>query len=627
MKSKILTPVEKYYFQKFAGKTFVVKFGGEVLEYPDRLKNLLRDVKFLTEGGIKIVLIHGGGKQVDNLTKTLGGEIQKIEGRRVTTKADLDTVAMLFGGSLNLRILGAMRQVGLIGQRVSALDGDFILARKRHTRKHDYGFVGDITRVNPLPINQTLADGYIPVIPSLSADAQGNLLNTNADTVATEVAKALKAEKLIFFTDVNGILVDGKIVSTLSTTKAKQYINAGKITGGMIVKIHNAEAALRAGVKRCQILNGTKKQALSKEVLADKGTGTMIVLPEEEKRYFAEIKGEGKRLTTEALLEKLVSIESISGNEITIARFLKNYLSGSGIKTKLDNHNVWAEKGYGKKVFLLQAHIDTVPAGKGWKGNPFKLRNQAGKLIGRGAADNKAQVAAFTHAFMDITPPADSKIILALTREEEVGNRGLQKLISKLPTPTTAIIGEPTDEKIRTAQKGRVVIECEVTAAGGHSAYTSRENNAFFKALELVKKLESITCKPDPILGEMTFQVSFCEAGETNLFNVVPTTAVFQAEWRTIPSLSNQALIKKIAALCGDSYKVLKDKVEAKSTSSKTEIVQAAQKALQTEELHPAPGISDFHCLSCPGIVFGAKGGNLHAAEEWVDLASMLRVE
>ncbi len=619
--------LKKYYIRKFYGKVFVLKFGGEILTNPSRLNNILLDVKELWENGIKIAIVYGGGQQADELTRKLGGKVQKIDGRRITGEIDLEVIKMLYGGLLSLELLGAIRRLGIKGVRVSALDGDLIVAKKRPVTTIDYGFVGDIEKVNPEILIKTMRDGYIPVIPAITADKDGNVLNTNADTIATNVAGALKAEKLIFFSNTDGVMAEGKLLSVLTTEEALQLIDEQKITGGMIVKVTNAMEALKAGVLRVQIINGMSPHSLLKEVLTDKGAGTMILQPVEEKRYQKEIQEEFKRISTVELLQELVSIPSPSGQEEMVVKFLLKYLKQHCSHVYIRDRNIWAVKGDGKKVLLLQAHIDTVPVVSGWQGNPFEPLVSGNRLTGCGAAENKASVAAFVHAFLDLECPSDCQVVLALTCEEERGDQGLQRLLSDLPVPNAAIIGEPTGMEIRTGHRGRVVLEGNVHTSGGHTAFAQREENAVIAAMEAVKKIEQLSLPEHPLMGKAGWQVSYFEAGVPEQYNIVPNHVVFQIEGRTVPGVKNSTLIEKAQSVVDFPLKVLINQAEAKIVSPDEKIVMAAKKALNREELCTAGDLTDLHCLECPGIIFGPEGGNIHKGNEWVNIDSMEKVE
>lgn len=279
---------KSYYLNKFAGKTFVIKVGGEVIANTETLEKILTDIKALWEAGIKIVLVHGGGPQADQLSKDLGHKPTKINGRRVTQEKDLEICKMLFGGSLNLEILRILQKLGVKGMRVSGLDGNLLDVSLRTDETHDYGFVGDIHQVNTQVINDLLTHQYLPVISPLAADEHGTIVNINADTIATDTAIALKADKLIIFTNIEGVLINNEKQSVLTIENAEYAIKNHDIYGGMAVKVENCIHALKNNVTRVHIVNGLSTHSLLKEVLSKEGTGTMLVSAHEAQTYTQE---------------------------------------------------------------------------------------------------------------------------------------------------------------------------------------------------------------------------------------------------------------------------------------------------------------------------------------------------
>ena len=279
-----------FYQKKFAQKVFVIKMGGEVIENEAKLKELLLDIKKIFDCGIKVVLVHGGGNQFDFLARQLGINTQKKDGRRITQKEDLKVVKMLYGGTLNLEILSILKSIGLSGIRVSGLDGNLIKAEKRKVKDIDFGFVGDVLQVNPKIIQVLLENDFIPIVPPITADHTGQVLNTNADTMAMEIAISLKAEKLIMLTNVTGVLDQKQnLISVLSLPEVENLKKQKVITDGMKVKVDIATKALQGGVKRVHILDGTTEKSLLLEIFEEDGIGTLIVKDQTEKeRYLQE---------------------------------------------------------------------------------------------------------------------------------------------------------------------------------------------------------------------------------------------------------------------------------------------------------------------------------------------------
>lgn len=280
------------YIQRFKGKTFVVKFSGKVTENRENLLSLTEELALLHQVGIRICVIHGGGKQLSELARKLGVVQTVIEGRRVTDDDTLELAKMIFAGKINTDILAALRNRGIEAVGLSGIDGDVVQAVRRppkeitnrqtgETETVDFGHVGDVVEINSRLLNLLLENDYLPVISSLGADDEGRVFNINADTIASEIAVQLKAEKLVLLSDVNGIYTDAgnpeTKLSRLSVTEAEAMISSGQATGGMIPKLQSLISILRRGVRSAHIIGGTTRNALLSEVFTDEGTGTMVV--------------------------------------------------------------------------------------------------------------------------------------------------------------------------------------------------------------------------------------------------------------------------------------------------------------------------------------------------------------
>jgi acetylglutamate kinase len=279
------------YIQKFKGKIFVVKFSGKVTEDKDNLASLAEELALLHQVGIKLCVIHGGGKQLSELADKLGVAQTVIDGRRVTDDETLDLAKMIFGGKINTEILAALRRRGTNAVGLSGIDGNIVRAEKRPPKEIknketglmetvDFGNVGDVLEINSDLLKLLLENNYLPVVSSLGADDDGQIFNINADTIASEIAAQLKAEKLILMSDVNGIYFDPNDETTklsrLSVSETEAMINSGKATGGMIPKLQSLVSILERGVKSAHVIGGNVRNALLSEVFTDEGTGTMI---------------------------------------------------------------------------------------------------------------------------------------------------------------------------------------------------------------------------------------------------------------------------------------------------------------------------------------------------------------
>lgn len=280
------------YIQRFKGQTFVVKLSGKATEDHENLISLAEELALLHQVGIRICLIHGGGKQLSDLAERMGVEQTIINGRRVTDDATLEMAKMIFAGKINTDILSALRNRGVEAVGLSGVDGNIVHATRRppkeilnretgETAEVDFGHVGDVVQINSRLLTVLLEHGYLPVVSSLGADDEGTVFNINADTIAAEIAIQLKAEKLILLSDVDGLYLEpGNAetkVSRVTTSEAEQMIKEGAATGGMIPKLQSIAQLLRRGVHSAHIISGTSRNALLSEIFTDRGTGTMIV--------------------------------------------------------------------------------------------------------------------------------------------------------------------------------------------------------------------------------------------------------------------------------------------------------------------------------------------------------------
>jgi acetylglutamate kinase len=279
------------YIQRFKGKMFVVKFSGKVTEDRDSLISLAEELALLHQVGIRLCVVHGGGKQLTELASRMGVEQTIVEGRRVTDDETLEMAKMIFAGKINTDILAALRHRGVEAVGLSGVDGNIIHAERRppkdivnretgESEKVDFGHVGDIVEIDSRLLTVLLDQGYLPVISSLGADAEGKVFNINADTIASEIAIQLKAEKLVLLSDVDGIYLRAgepqTKLSRLTADEAEALVKNGAATGGMVPKLQSIIQLLRQGVKSAHIINGNLRNALLAEVFTDKGTGTMI---------------------------------------------------------------------------------------------------------------------------------------------------------------------------------------------------------------------------------------------------------------------------------------------------------------------------------------------------------------
>lgn len=265
------------YIRKFSGKTFVIKYGGSAMTEQKYKDLFMEDIALLKLIGVKVVIVHGGGDDISSFAKKLGKEAVFVKGHRVTDAEMLEIVEMVLIGKVNKNIVKSLNLHALKAIGLSGKDDNLIVAKKKKHGKIDIGFVGEVVSINTKLLDTLEQNGYLPVIAPLGVDDKGNGYNINADLVAADVAMALKASKLIYITDTDGVKVSGKYVTTLTTSEIKKYIKKEEITGGMLPKCTSATAAINEGVGKVHIVNGTMEHSLILEIFTKEGIGTEII--------------------------------------------------------------------------------------------------------------------------------------------------------------------------------------------------------------------------------------------------------------------------------------------------------------------------------------------------------------
>ncbi len=267
------------YIQQFAGRTIVVKYGGAAMKDGRLKEKVIRDIVLLSCVGMRPVVVHGGGPEINIWLEKLGIEPQFKNGLRVTDAATMEVVEMVLVGKVNKEIVSLINQAG--GKAVGLCGKDGNLIQARPDGREGIGFVGEVSGVKVKILESLVNSGYIPVVSSVAADETGQSYNINADTVAGEIAAALGAEKLILMTDTAGILEDyhqpDSLIVKLDIQEARQLIESGIVSGGMIPKVNCCVRSLAQGVKAAHIIDGRLEHALLQEIFSDSGIGSMIV--------------------------------------------------------------------------------------------------------------------------------------------------------------------------------------------------------------------------------------------------------------------------------------------------------------------------------------------------------------
>jgi acetylglutamate kinase len=267
------------YIQRFSGRTVVVKYGGAAMKDGSLKGRVMRDLVFMAYVGIRPILVHGGGPEINGWLDKLGIEPKFHDGLRVTDAATMDVVEMVLVGRVNKEIVSAIAQAGGTAVGLCGKDGNLVLARQHENP--EIGFVGEVSRVRGNVLSALIESGYIPVVSSVAADENGQAYNINADTVAGEIAAAIGAEKLILLTDTPGLMRDfhdpTTLVKSLDIDSARSLIEDGTVSGGMIPKLTCCIRSLAQGVKAAHIIDGRVPHSLLLEIFTDAGIGTMVV--------------------------------------------------------------------------------------------------------------------------------------------------------------------------------------------------------------------------------------------------------------------------------------------------------------------------------------------------------------
>jgi acetylglutamate kinase len=277
------------YIRMYKGKTFVVKAGGGVFADVDSTRLLIEQLAILHYFGVRVVMVHGGGPQLTELSESLGLATQIVNGRRVTDEKSIEVIAMVLNGLINTRILAICRDLNIDAVGISGVDAGLVRARRRapvkledgSDRTIDYGYVGDIDAIDTAVLLKLLDNGLMPVVSPLSSDEKGVLLNINADTVAAAIGAAVQAEKLILCTGAAGILENaadpGSLISYTDLRGLQRLRAAGALLDGMLPKAQAIEDAIRGGVRRVHVVSYRTGEGILGEVFTNEGTGTLVV--------------------------------------------------------------------------------------------------------------------------------------------------------------------------------------------------------------------------------------------------------------------------------------------------------------------------------------------------------------
>ena len=267
------------YIQKYSGETIVVKYGGNAMVNEKLKSAVMSDIVLMRLVGVNVVLVHGGGPEINAMLNAVGKESRFENGMRVTDEETIDIVQMVLAGKVNKSLVQLMERHGGKALGLCGLDGNLLMAEKLVTSA-DLGFVGEIKEVNPEPLKTAMDNGYIPIVATVAAGYDGNVYNVNADLAAAQIAAKVGAKKLILMTDIRGLLRDvndeDSLISVVNVSEVPMLKHDGIIKGGMIPKIDCCVEAVRNGVSRAHIIDGRIEHSILLELFSDEGIGTMF---------------------------------------------------------------------------------------------------------------------------------------------------------------------------------------------------------------------------------------------------------------------------------------------------------------------------------------------------------------
>ena len=267
------------YIQKYSHKTVIVKYGGSVMEDINLKKSVMSDVALLSTLGIRVIVVHGGGKDITEMLNRVGMESKFINGLRYTDKETAEIVKMVLAGKVNKELVGILNNCGGKSLGVCGIDGNMFKIKK-YKSDIDLGFVGDVEEVNSALLETIITNNYVPIVATIGCDEQGNVYNINADTAAAKIAESLKAETLMFMTDTPGLLKnkddESSLIKQIKVDELDKLLEDGTISGGMIPKVKHCINAVKNGVKKVFIMDGRVPHSMIIQMFTDEGIGTMF---------------------------------------------------------------------------------------------------------------------------------------------------------------------------------------------------------------------------------------------------------------------------------------------------------------------------------------------------------------
>jgi acetylornithine deacetylase len=544
-------------------KLNIIKIGGHVIDDDQTLQQFLNAFTAI-EG--KKILVHGGGKVASGFGKRLGIEPKIIDGRRITDAATLEIVVMVYAGLINKKVVAQLQAQHCNAIGLCGADATIITSEKRIVKDIDYGFVGDVVpgKINTSFLEMLLSKNITPVISSITHNGEGQLLNTNADTIASELAVALSSHykvQLNYCFEKPGVLRnvndDATLITQITSEEYKDLKFEGLIYSGMIPKLDNAFRAIEQGIECVKIGSSAR---LNELVDQKENAGTKLVwsreLGVESKKSDDPINSKLPTLdsklaqTAIELLQQLIAIPSFSTEEHGTADLLEHFFKQRSIPVNRKLNNIWGKsKNFDplKPTILLNSHHDTVKPSSAYTLDPFLPVLKDGKLYGLGSNDAGASLVSllvvFLH-FYDKDHLTYNFIFAASAEEENSGMNGIEILIPELGKIDLAIVGEPTQMHLAIAEKGLLVIDCMAKGSAGHAA-RDEGDNAIYRAMKDIEWFRTFRFpKVSETLGEIKMNVTMMEAGTQH--NMIPSGCSFTVDIRCTDVYTHEELLEII---------------------------------------------------------------------------------
>ncbi|MFT5646410.1 MAG: acetylornithine deacetylase [Aureispira sp.] len=597
----------------------IVKIGGHIINQSDLLEQFLNEFSALPQPKI---LVHGGGEKASNLAKQLGIEVKMHKGKRITDEATLKIITMVYGGLINNQLTAKLHSLGHKTLGISGADLGIIKAKKRAISNIDYGYAGDIILIDSVQIQQLLQQGVTPIFAPLTSDEKGQLLNTNADTIAATIASAMQTHyevKLHYCFEHKGVLsnIDApdRVIPELSFDDFVSLQDKGVIKKGMLPKLENGFSALNTGVKEVTICH-----------FSTIGVGTKLVHQLDASPKFS-FTNQPLSNIAEKILQQLIKIPSISRKEAQTARFLSDCIHQlTGEYPHQKHHNLWIKnKHFNPDLpsILLCSHHDTVSPVKSWSKNPYIPQIEGDKLYGLGSNDAGAALVSLLATFLYYNKASNLpyNLIFAAVAEEEIsGQKGIASILEELGTIDLAIIGEPTQMKVAIAEKGLMVLEGLAQGQSGHAA-RKEGINAISIAQADIAHLESLELdRISPILGAVNIAVTQINAGYQH--NIIPDSCHFVVDVRTNECYSNIELFELLQKQLKSTLTAKSFRLAPSSISLEHPIVKKAQQiGLKT---FGSATLSDQALIPFSSIKIGpGDSKRSHTADEYILLSEL----